>query len=80
MVVSMPVSWEELKDVPRGDEWTMAHAVERQRTLKADPWDGYSDATARDWGQHCGLGWQSGYLIERMQSWRYCVDERSRRR
>jgi len=41
MAVSMPVSWDELKDVTRGDEWTMAKAIQRQRALKADPWEGY---------------------------------------
>lgn len=44
MAVSMPISWEELKDVKRGDEWTMAKAAVRQRTLKADRWDGYMGA------------------------------------
>lgn len=41
LAVSMPVSWDELKEVTRSDEWTVAKAVARQRTLKADPWDGY---------------------------------------
>lgn len=41
MGVSMPVSWDELKDVTRGDEWTMSKAVERQRSLTVDPWHGY---------------------------------------
>lgn len=41
MAVSMPVSWDELKEVTRGDEWSMARAVERQRSLGADPWAGY---------------------------------------
>ncbi|SAL78172.1 ATP dependent DNA ligase [Caballeronia telluris] len=41
MAVSMPISWDELKDVEGGDQWTMAHAIERQRTLAADPWEGY---------------------------------------
>ncbi|CAL8481499.1 hypothetical protein [Caballeronia sp. S22] len=41
MAVSMPVSWDELKDVKSGDQWTMAQAVHRQRTLAADPWEGY---------------------------------------
>jgi bifunctional non-homologous end joining protein LigD len=40
MAVSMPISWEELKDVRRGDEWTMKKAVARQRSLQADPWEG----------------------------------------
>ncbi|WP_052369591.1 DNA ligase D [Paraburkholderia caledonica] len=41
MGVSMPVSWDELKDVTRGDEWTMSKALERQRSLTVDPWHGY---------------------------------------
>jgi bifunctional non-homologous end joining protein LigD len=40
MAVSMPISWQELKDVRRGDEWTMKKAVARQRSLQADPWEG----------------------------------------
>jgi len=41
MCVSMPVPWDELKDVSRGDEWTMRKAIERQRALKSNPWEGY---------------------------------------
>jgi bifunctional non-homologous end joining protein LigD len=41
MAVSMPIAWDELKDVKGGDQWTMAQAVHRQRTLTADPWEGY---------------------------------------
>ncbi|MCO4880997.1 DNA ligase D [Paraburkholderia caribensis] len=41
MAVSMPVSWDELKDVGRGDQWTMSQAVKRQRTLSDDPWAAY---------------------------------------
>ncbi|ACC73881.1 DNA ligase D [Paraburkholderia phymatum] len=41
MAVSMPVAWDELADVRRGDEWTMSQAVKRQRSLRADPWEGY---------------------------------------
>ncbi|MDR6392251.1 bifunctional non-homologous end joining protein LigD [Paraburkholderia phenoliruptrix] len=44
MAVSMPVSWDELKNVVRGDEWTMKKAVARQRSLKADPWAGFWQA------------------------------------
>jgi bifunctional non-homologous end joining protein LigD len=29
MAVSMPIAWDELKDVKGGDQWTMAHAVHR---------------------------------------------------
>jgi bifunctional non-homologous end joining protein LigD len=38
MGVSMPVSWDEIKTVTRGDEWTMRKAIERQRSLRVDPW------------------------------------------
>ncbi|MDP9651763.1 DNA primase [Paraburkholderia caledonica] len=41
MGVSMPVSWDELQEIRRGDEWTMPEAIERQRSLKKDPWQGY---------------------------------------
>ncbi|NVI04132.1 DNA ligase D [Paraburkholderia youngii] len=41
MAVSMPVSWDELRRVGRGDEWTMRKAIERQRSLKFDPWEDY---------------------------------------
>jgi bifunctional non-homologous end joining protein LigD len=41
MGVSMPVSWDELQEIGRGDEWTMPKAVERQRSLKKDPWQDY---------------------------------------
>jgi len=41
MGVSMPVSWDEIREVSRGDEWTMRTAIERQRSLTADPWPDY---------------------------------------
>ncbi len=41
MGVSMPVSWDEIREVGRGDEWKVRTAIERQRSLKADPWSGY---------------------------------------
>jgi bifunctional non-homologous end joining protein LigD len=41
MGVSMPVSWDELKTVKRGDQWTMQTAVARQRRLGGDAWEGY---------------------------------------
>ncbi|MBP0588286.1 DNA ligase D [Paraburkholderia sp. LEh10] len=41
MAVSMPVAWDELSDVQRGDQWTMSQAIKRQRSLGADPWEGY---------------------------------------
>ena len=39
--VSMPVTWDEVKSVTRGNEWKMRKAIARQRSLRADPWDGY---------------------------------------
>ncbi|WP_409015637.1 hypothetical protein [Caballeronia sp. LZ001] len=39
MAVSMPISWDELTDVKSGDQWTVAQAIHRQRTLAADPWE-----------------------------------------
>ena len=41
LAVSMPIAWDELKDVRSGDQWTMADAVKRQQSLRADPWEGY---------------------------------------
>jgi bifunctional non-homologous end joining protein LigD len=41
MAVSMPIAWDELMEVKRGDEWTMHGAIVRQRSLGADPWAGY---------------------------------------
>jgi bifunctional non-homologous end joining protein LigD len=41
MAVSMPISWSELQEVKSADQWTMAEAIKRQRTLDSDPWDGY---------------------------------------
>ncbi len=41
MGVSMPISWEELKTVKRGDQWTMQTALARQRRLGGDAWEGY---------------------------------------
>ncbi|WP_086961567.1 DNA ligase D [Caballeronia sp. INML2] len=40
MAVSMPISWDDLTEVKSGDQWTMAQAIHRQRTLAADPWEG----------------------------------------
>ncbi|MDP9651072.1 DNA ligase D [Paraburkholderia caledonica] len=39
--VSMPVAWDELREISRGDDWTMPKAVERQRSLKEEPSQGY---------------------------------------
>lgn len=41
MGVSMPVSWDEVKTLTRGDEWNMQSAVARQRCLGGDVWEGY---------------------------------------
>ncbi len=41
MAVSMPIAWDELREVKRGDEWSMHGAIVRQRSLGADPWAGY---------------------------------------
>ena len=39
--VSMPVAWEELKDVRSADQWSMKEAVSRMQQLQYDPWEGY---------------------------------------
>jgi len=39
--VSMPLAWQELKDVPAGDCWNIETALERLRALRKDPWAGY---------------------------------------
>jgi bifunctional non-homologous end joining protein LigD len=41
MAVSMPIAWQEVESVTRGDEWTMREAIAHQRSLGADPWDGF---------------------------------------
>jgi bifunctional non-homologous end joining protein LigD len=41
MGVSMPVTWEELKKVERGDQWNIVTAPRRLAALKKDPWAGY---------------------------------------
>lgn len=41
VAVSMPIAWDELKDVTGGDRWSMSSALARQRSLNNDPWDGY---------------------------------------
>jgi bifunctional non-homologous end joining protein LigD len=41
LAVSMPIAWDELKDVTGGDQWSMSSALARQRSLKGDPWEGY---------------------------------------
>jgi bifunctional non-homologous end joining protein LigD len=41
MGVSMPVAWEEIKEIEAADQWTIHTAVSRQRSLGADPWQGY---------------------------------------
>ena len=41
LAVSMPIAWDELKDVTAGDQWSMSSALARQRSLNNDPWEGY---------------------------------------
>jgi bifunctional non-homologous end joining protein LigD len=41
LAVSMPIAWDELKNVIGGDQWSMSSALARQRSLKGDPWEGY---------------------------------------
>jgi bifunctional non-homologous end joining protein LigD len=41
MGVSMPVAWEEIREIDAADQWTIHKAVHRQRSLGADPWQGY---------------------------------------
>ncbi|ANH67199.1 DNA ligase D [Mitsuaria sp. 7] len=39
--VSMPIAWDELDDVKRGDQWTLANARDRLSFQKLDPWKDY---------------------------------------
>jgi bifunctional non-homologous end joining protein LigD len=41
MGVSMPIAWDELKEIGAADQWTIGNAAHRQQTLGADPWQGY---------------------------------------
>jgi bifunctional non-homologous end joining protein LigD len=41
LAVSMPIAWDELKDVTGGDQWSMSSALARHRNLNGDPWEGY---------------------------------------
>jgi bifunctional non-homologous end joining protein LigD len=41
MGVSMPIAWDELKEIGAADQWTIGNAAQRQQTLGADPWQGY---------------------------------------
>jgi bifunctional non-homologous end joining protein LigD len=41
MGVSMPLAWDEVKSVKRGDQWSMESALARQRRLGGDAWGGY---------------------------------------
>nr|WP_162916109.1 hypothetical protein [Burkholderia sp. PAMC 26561] len=38
----MPIKWEELPEIKAADQWTIHSAIKRQRTLGADPWQGYA--------------------------------------
>lgn len=42
MGVSMPIAWEEVREIKAADQWTIHSAIKRQRTLRADPWQGYA--------------------------------------
>ncbi|WP_431046533.1 DNA ligase D [Roseateles sp. L2-2] len=39
--VSMPIDWDELGDVKRADQWTLANARDRLSFQKIDPWRDY---------------------------------------
>ena len=41
MGVSMPIDWEELGEVKRADQWTIANARDRLSFQKQDPWQDY---------------------------------------
>jgi bifunctional non-homologous end joining protein LigD len=41
MGVSMPIAWEELKDIGRADQWTIKTAAQRMHSLNTDPWNGF---------------------------------------
>jgi bifunctional non-homologous end joining protein LigD len=41
MGVSMPIAWEEIRQVKAADQWTIHTAVARQHSLGGDPWQGY---------------------------------------
>jgi bifunctional non-homologous end joining protein LigD len=43
--VSMPIDWDELGDVKRGDQWTLANARDRLSFQKIDPWKDYWTTT-----------------------------------
>ncbi|MDR5854630.1 DNA ligase D [Caballeronia sp. LZ062] len=47
MGASMPISWDELDDTTRGDQWNIGNARERMDALTADPWEGYAKARQR---------------------------------
>lgn len=41
MGVSMPVAWEQLKDLKGGAQWTIATAREYLSFQRTDPWSAY---------------------------------------
>ncbi|MFC0402981.1 DNA ligase D [Paraburkholderia rhizosphaerae] len=41
LAVSMPVSWVELADIKRGDQFSMAAAASREQARRGDPWANY---------------------------------------
>lgn len=42
--VSMPIDWDELAEVKRADQWTIANARDRLSFQKVDPWRDYAAA------------------------------------
>jgi bifunctional non-homologous end joining protein LigD len=44
---SVPISWDELDHVTRGDQWNLGNLHERLDSLKADPWVGYAKTRQR---------------------------------
>jgi bifunctional non-homologous end joining protein LigD len=43
--VSMPVSWDDILSLERGDQWTIWTAAEHVRTWRKDPWAAYHGHT-----------------------------------
>ena len=41
MGVSMPIAWDELREIGRADQWTIKTAAQRMHSLKTDPWNGF---------------------------------------
>ena len=43
----MPITWEELTESLRPDQYTLANIDERLKRLKKDPWAGYFEVRQR---------------------------------